>query len=163
MGLGKAQNWYFNPVTRAWELRGSTGVLAQIGEAGLNLFGKTATIANINVGTLATLCNVSATSVTVGADGGAVTKIDKIVGTIALAAIGTGSVAVATITGLGSAGIAVADCVWVNPKAALSGVGLTGVHVPTTNVVNVYVSNPSDQGGGSLPVVGCDVLVIRAA
>ena len=158
MGLGRAQNWYFNPVTQAWELRGKTGKpIAQFGEAGLNTFEKTATIANVNVGSTLTVNNL------VAGGGGAVSFMDKIVGSIALAAIGTAGVAVATVAGLGSASIAVGDIVSVNPKAAISGIGLAGVHVPTTNVVNVYVVNPSDTGGGSLPAVGVDVLVARVA
>ena len=130
-------------------------------------------MATIQVGTLATLQATVIVGIGSIADsriqrtliggGATLSLVTKLTGTLALAAIGTGAMAVATVTGMGSAGVAVGDLIFGNPKAALSRIGLVGWFVPTTNVVNAYIMNPSDQGGGSLPAVGVDLTQIRLA
>ena len=69
MGLGRAQNWYYNPVTQAWEIRGKAGAIRasvdEVGVYGVNARFTTGslananisvgTITNVNVGTLATM------------------------------------------------------------------------------------------------------------
>ncbi len=136
--------------------------------------GAQGSIQNLNVPTLATLRAINVAGVgsiasadiptlKVGAGGGALTLRMKVTGTISLAAVGTCGVGVATMTGIGSSGIAVGDLVTVTPKAAISGVGFVGAYIPTTNVVNVYVVNPDILSAGSLPAVGIDAHISRSA
>ena len=125
-----------------------------------NLNTTTGTITNLNVGSTLDINRLIIGDVGVGG-AAALSYLQAMVGTIALTAIGTGAVAVATVSGVGSSRIAVMDKIFVLPRAALSGVALGGVHIPTTNVINVYVVNPSSVGGGSLPAVGLDILHFR--
>lgn len=136
-----------------------------------NVIMTTGTLTNINVGTLLAVQNENVGGIGSHASariaqmkvggGGTLTYFDCFTGTIALSAVGTNTVTVATISGLGSAGIAVGDLILVNAKAAIAGVMMGQGWIPTTNVVVVPVVNPSDIGGGSLPAVGVDVFVTR--
>ena len=121
--------------------------------------GTLTTTRTLNVTTVGSIAQVRATNLILG--GGTISLITKVTGTIVLAAVGTNAVAVATVTGLGSAAIAVGDMVTVTPRAAITGVLLGLGWIPTTNVVIVPVCNPSGVGGGSLPAVGVDVLITR--
>lgn len=122
-------------------------------------------IANLNTttGTITTLNAVNIAKVAraqIGG-GGTISYMAKFTGTIALAAVGTMTVGVATVSNLGSSGIAVGDQVVITPKAAISGVLLGLGWIPTTNVVIVPVSNAAIDSAGSLPAVGVDILVTR--
>jgi hypothetical protein len=100
----------------------------------------------------------------IGAGGGQITLVAKVTGTIALAAVGTATTGVATMTGVGSAGVAVGDIIRIMPKAAQAGgVAISGPYIPTTNVINVYVTNPQPNTAGSLVAVGVDALILRVS
>lgn len=147
MGLGRAQNWYFNPVNQAWEVRGKAGtVRASIDEVGV--YGVNA---RFTTGTLA-IANIANLKV---AGGGTISLIQKFTGTLPTVTVGTGQTGIATMTGVGSAGIAVGDMVFGNAKAALSDSGIAGFIVPTTNVVTARLTS------GVFPNVGVDIVVVR--
>lgn len=133
----------------------------------------TGTITNLNVGTLATLRTANiAGQASLGlanlavlqvAGGATISYMKKATGTIALAAVGTMTTAVATVTGMGSVGIAVGDIVTFNPKAAVTGVLLGNAICPSINNVNITVLNPAIDSAGSLPAVGVDVFWTRSS
>ena len=163
----------WNPRAGRWEfwVRDKSGPIVTIDGNGLSVargslsynqltVGSLLSGNTLNIGGIGSIADARVQRLILG--GGTISLLKKFTGTIALTAVGTGSVAVATISGQGSAGIAVGDLVFGNPKAALSGVGIAGFYVPTTNVVNVYISNPNSQGGGSLPATGIDIYVQRS-
>ncbi len=134
-----AKNWYWNSRSGRWEVRGrgKGEPIMYLAEAGPGIpDGKTLTF---------------------GAQ--AVSAFKKHTGTIALSAIVTNTVGVATVTGL--SGIAVGDLVFVVPKSAIAGKTLGQAVVATTNTVNVYVNNPNISSAGSLAAVGVDVFQVR--
>lgn len=123
-------------------------------------------IANLNTttGTITTLNAVNVaklTRVQVGG-GGTISYMAKFTGTIPLTNVPTAGAAVATMTGVGSSGIAVGDLLSYNLKAAsIAGIGIVSCIVPTTNVVVFKVLNPAIDTAGSQPPVGVDVMVTR--
>jgi len=154
----KPKNWFWNPNSKRWELRGKTKGEpgAFVDEIGLG------SNKGIRTSATASLAAIDSPSVVVG-DGGALTLINKLTGTLgAIAAVGSGATAVGTITGM--TGVAIGDVIFGTPKAALAGnIGLGGFYVPTTNVVNAYVQNTKPDSAGSLISVGIDILQIRTA
>ena len=121
-------------------------------------------VADLHVGTQATIRNLDINQILkVGDDGTDIAKILLLIGTLpAIAAVGSGATAVATITGVASAGIAVGDRVTGQPLAAFAGhLGLGGFFVPTTNVVNAYIQNTKPDSAGSLIPKGIALTVIR--
>ena len=133
MGLGRAQNWYYNPANGKWELRGKTGVvLARVSESGVGF----------------------------GADGQELTRIIFLTGTTPLANVGTQAQLVATITNM--TGVAVGDFVMATPKAALvADVVQAFARVATTDTVHVGLQSVDSTGVGSQPAVGWDVVAFR--
>jgi hypothetical protein len=151
-------NFFWDSKNRSWTFRGSNGnPAAYIYDGGFVFPEKTGTIANVNVGTLATL------NTTKIGGGTTITKVAKHTGTIALAAIGTSAIAVATVSGLGSANIAVGDLIFYTLKGAATAASVFAgkAYIPTTNVVCIDVGNTLDTGGGSLPAVGVDIVQIK--
>jgi len=158
--MGKPHNWRWNPLTQQWEIqgRGDGNPLLAVSEAGMWMGAATATLPNVNVGTLLTAAGIKVANETF-------TFMRKITGTMpAITAVGTATVAVATITGVASGAIAVGDIVTGVPKVAMAGkLGLAGFHIPTTNVVNAYVINPAVDSAGSLTARGIDLFITRGA
>jgi len=115
----------------------------------------------LNVGGVGSLANVQAASLTV-AGGGAVTYLKKMGGTLPLTNVPTAGAAVATITGMT---VAVGDTLYATVKATglIAGIGIAGVHIPTTNVVVAKLVNPAIDTAGSQPAVGIDIVAIRSA
>ena len=93
--------------------------------------------------------------------GTAFTKEAKLTGTIgAMTSVGTAATAVGTVTGM--TGLAIGDVVTIMPKAAIGGLlGIGGAYVPTTNTLNVWITNPSPDSAGSLIATGFDVIYKR--
>lgn len=134
---------FYNSRTQRWEVIGKDRkVKASFGDDGVAKF---------------------ESGVEVDPDSATVTRLLSFVGSsAALSAVGTATTAIATITA--ATGVAVGDKVFGNPRVALGGdLGLGGFHVPTTNVINALITNPSPDGGGSLPARGWDITVVRAA
>lgn len=155
---------------------GSTATIQALTTAGLSTLTSalitTGTATNVNVGTLATIRSFSTTGVgsigdaqiaglTVGASGTKLLNLLKFTGTIAgIAAIGSGAVAVGTVTGMT---VTTGDSIFVTPKVTLTGhVGIVGALCPSTNTVNVFIANHKPDSAGSLPDTGVDVWVFRS-
>ena len=152
-------NVFYNAKERRWEIRNRSGAPAAIfSDDGYNKdYG-----GRITDG-VASLASARITSAAVGA-GKAISFITKLSGTLPAIAVGTGLGKIGTVTNMGSGAIAVGDIIHVVQKGALAGqVMIGGAYVPTTNVVNVYVTNPHPGDIGSMPHVGIDVLQMRVA
>ena len=137
--MGKA-NIYFDSANNRWVVRDKYGVDSlRIGINGVDL---------LRVG-----------------GGGTLGLITRLSGTIpGISAIGSGAVAVATITGQASAGIAVGDLIFGMPRAAIGGnTGIVAYIVPTTNLVNAHIANTKPDSAGSFVSVGVNLLQIRSA
>lgn len=149
--MAKPQEWQWNPQSRRFESKGQDGLVkGYVNATGLGADQLTA-------GTLAT---IQATKIGGGAQ---INKVHKFVGTnLALTAVGTGAVAIATMLG---AVCAVGDSVFASPKADVSArhVGLAGLRVPTTNVINMLLQNSKPDSAGSYPGTGWDVTVVSNA
>ena len=165
----------YNVESHRWEIKGyDDEVKAAVGETTIQLFkgvvaAVTATIQNLNIGTLATLRainsagvgtlgNVQAQDLTLAA-GTKITLFSSIVGTTPATTVGTGGFAVATMSGMEN--IAITDKVYANPKAALSA-GLSDLQVAGAGNVQVRFVNPSPAAAVSQAAVGWDVLAIRS-
>jgi|SRR3990167_224065 len=152
--MGKANLW-FNSRDNRWEVRDKYGdAIAYFYSGGIVAPGKTGTLADLNIGTLATLRTAA-----IGG-GTTITKIVKFSGTLTgITSVGTTAVAVGTVTG---ATVAVGDTVFGVPKADRSAghVILGEFYVPTTNVVNVMLMNPRVDSAGSYPSTGVDMVAI---
>ena len=161
----RPHNWFWNSVASRWELRGIAKgePIAYANDLGLGVpqnlqVGQVATIGRtLNVGTLAVIQQIR---VGVGAT---LAWIEKVIGTTpAVSAIGSGAVTTVTLTNFASLGIAVGDKVFCNPKQALAGhIAFGGAHIPTTNVINIYLGNTKPDSAGSAPAIGWDALLIR--
>ena len=144
--MGKA-NMFYNAASRRWELRNRSGtMIAQWSDDGYSKDEQVSRLAKLRI-----------------AEGGTIGAFTKLTGTLTgIAPIGTGAVAVGTVTGV--TGIAVGDLIHVMPKAALAGnIGFVGAYIPTTNTVNIYVANTKSDSAGSLVDVGVDLLHMRLA
>ena len=158
--MGKSQFW-FNSREDRWEIRGNDGKqIAYFPPDGLVVpEGKTGTISALDVGSLADLQGVK-----IGGED-TITWFNKHIGTLTgIAAIGSGGVALGTITGVASLAVAAGDVVFGCPKADRSAghVNLQGFYVPTTNVINAYLQNSKSDSAGSYPSTGIDLFIVRA-
>ena len=151
-------NWFYNSRDKKWELRDRAGVnVFEVADGGaVKVKGALTGVTDITVGTLATLRQMQ-----VGG-GATVSFITKVTGTLlGLASVGTNTCAVSTLTGMT---VAIGDTIFVTPKVAISGgIGIAGAYMPTTNTVNVIVTNPNIASAGSLPHTGVDVTILRLA
>ena len=130
--MGRPRDWFWNSVTQKWELRGKSGVIARIGDAGIGF----------------------------GDRGNELSRVLFLTGTTPIANLGTGGQIVATITNM--TGVAAGDFVWATPKAALvDKVSIDSVRVATTNLVNVVLGNINDAAVASQSPVGWDVFAVR--
>ena len=148
--MGKAKNWFWSSIRNAWLLTGKGGTeIAELGDAGLRL-ASTGTLPAINVGSTLTL-----------GGGTGLNKIGVVTGTILpLTSIGSGATAISTISGM--SGITTGDKVFISPIAAIGGHTNLGVaFVPSTNTVNVWISNTKPDSAGSFVAVGADVLYVN--
>lgn len=156
--MAKPRNWFWNPTAQRWENAGRSGnVTTYINDSGIGVNGVATVSKTLNVASLSTL-----QAVKVG-DGQQVDYIRKATGTIAeISAIGTGAIAIGTITGIASLGVAVGDVVFGNLKADRSGghVGLAGIYVADVNLIKVFLQNSMPNSAGSFPHTGIDIAVI---
>jgi hypothetical protein len=176
----RPQPWFYNGAAGRWELRGR-----QKGEpvawADENQFyvrgtlaydalsvGTQATIRDVVIANTGSIANLTTTNgllnnTKLGATGGTISVLLGLTGTLpGITGIGSGGVAVATMTGVASAGVAAGDIIFGVPKAALGGhTGIVGWHVPTTNVINAYIANTKPDSEGSFVPVGVDVAALR--
>ena len=150
--MGKPRNWRWNANTQRWENVGrGDAVKAYVDDTYLGAD-------QFKAGTLATI-----EAATIGSG----TQLDFILGftgsSALLTAIGTGAIAVGTITN--ATGLAVGDKVFGTPKTNFAGghVGPAGFFVPTANVLNVFLQNSKPDSAGSFPAVGWDIVAVRTA
>jgi len=153
--MGQSAKWFFK--NKEWYLIGQHGhEIIRTNGAGFRIVGGSGTLQNVGVGTLATLQSLKL------GGGSTLGAAYKLTGTCAgIAAIGSGAIAVGTITGM--TGVAVGDAVMGAPKADVSAghVGIGGFFVPTTNVVNVWLQNSKPDSAGSFPATGFDIFAVR--
>ena len=157
--MGKANFWY-NSRDRRWELRRRDGTcIAFWSDDGYSRDEQGRVVAGV-----ATLQTGQVGTLRIAA-GDNVSRLFSAIGTSpAVAAIGSASTVVATLTGMGSIGAAVGDKVFGNPKQALAGhIAFGGLHIPTTNVLNVYLANTKPDSAGSAPAIGWDVVIYRGS
>ena len=154
--MAKPLEFHWNPQSARFESKGRDGLIkAYVSESGLGAD-------NAAVGSTATIRTGAIARLAVGG-GETLTKVHKFVGTsLALAAVGTGIIAVGTILG---AVCAVGDSVFGVPKTDRSagGIGIAGFRVPTTNVINILVQNSIQDSAGSYPGAGFDMTVFSSA
>ena len=154
--MGKANIYFKNG---KWNIDGQFGTrVAEFLQDGLRLPG-TGTLSNANIGTLATLEKARI--------GGLhyLTGVLKATGTTpGVSSIGSAAVTTVTLTNVASLGLAVGDLILANPKQALAGhIAYGGAHVPTTNVVNIYLANTKPDSAGSAPAIGWDIMMLRGS
>lgn len=158
------KNMYWNPTNKRWEVGGKNKnrPIFFADESGL---GSDVGIRSSQTGSFnAVNANAFVNTARVIVGGGTISLIKKLLGTIPLINVGTNSVAVATITGMGSAGIAVGDTIYPTVRAAglVAAVIMGQAWVPTTNVVNIALSSPAINTAGSQSPVGIDIVVVRS-
>ena len=167
-------NWFYNSRDKKWEIRDRFGVnVFEIADGGaIKVKGALTGVTDITVATLSSMQAANVAGVASLADtriervkvggGATLSFLTKLTGTLGgLAAVGTNTVAVATITGMT---VTPGDMVFGTPKVALAGgIGIVGYFVAATNTVNAYVVNPSIASAGSLPHTGIDVTILRLA
>ena len=141
----------YNSINKRWEVKGKGGqTIASFGDDGT-----------------ATTITAETTSLEVGATGDAFTKMYKFVATLTAAvAIGSGAIGIGTLasltgSGVGCSELAINDFVMGVPKVNLATVGIAGFRVPTTNTLNIYLHTLGEDAGGSLAACGFDIVAFR--
>lgn len=154
--MGKANFWY-NARDKRWELRNRSGVVSAFwhddgyaqDEGGRVTKG------------IGTITDARIVRAMIGG-GATLSMLTKNSGTLASVAVGTGLNVLGTLTGMGSAAIAVGDLIFLNAKIpSLGNVLFGGGYIPTTNVVNVFLNNLVLTDVGSIPHTGVDVYRVR--
>lgn len=131
--MPKANSW-FDGKANAWVFTGKGGaVAARIGGGGIET----------------------------GDGGTGIKKIGKLSGTLLpLAAVGTALSAISTVSNM--TGLAIGDVVIFNVKQAIGGnLNIGAAFIPTTNTLNVYITNTQTTTAGSLVAKGVDVIYYR--
>ncbi len=136
----------YNSINNRWEIRGKGGDLkASFGDNS----------------------ETELVKLQVGATGDTFSKVYGFVATMAAALdVGSGALGIATLqsltgSGVGCAELAIGDFIMGVPKTALDSVVVTGFHIPTTNTLNAYVHTLGEDAGGSLAVIGFDIVSLR--
>ncbi len=154
--MGKANFWY-NARDKRWELRNRSGVLSTFWHDDGYAQDEGGRVTK-GIGTLA---DARIARAMIGG-GATLSMLTKNSGTLASVAVGTGLSILGTLTGMGSAAIAVGDLIFLNAKTpSMGNILVYGGFVPTTNVINVFLSNPVLSDVGSIPHTGVDVFRLR--
>ena len=148
--------WYYSARDKKWILtnRGGNQIFAVV-EDGVAIAN---TLAVAGVGSFA---DARLQRIKLGL-GATLSLFNKITGTIAaIAAIGSGAVAIGTLTLVGGS-INVGDVIFGNTDQALAGhIGIAGYWIPSINTINFAIANHKPDSAGSFPGCGWTGLQVK--